>query len=251
MLQSIEGRRFLEVGCGAGDISQKLLKRGYTGVGIDFSASAIQQAATKLQPFITEGKYRLVEGDLFEKPDIKDDFDIVIGLLIMEHIQDALGFLKLLKSHARPGAHVVLSVPGRKDKWSLEDETTGHLRRYNSDELIEVVTRAGLVNPEVWSIAVPVSNILFFLSKIAVRFSQEAEKLELSQADQTKASGVREIPFKTVFPGFFKIILNRFTLWPLFAIQRFFFHTDLGLTMLVKAQYPKPRKRHHEGDNED
>ena len=236
MLRGIEGRHFLEVGCGAGDISLRLLELGYTGIGLDFSPIATAAASRKLMPYIEHGKWKLIEANLLDNPPLDNGFAIVMSFFVMEHVQDDLAFLKILKSYARPGGHVAIAVPGRKDKWSLEDETARHFRRYNRQDLLKVAEKAGLIDPEVWSVAVPISNIVFGLSKLSIRRSQEKEKLNLSQEDQTKTSGVRDIPFKTVFPPFFKIFLNRVTLWPFFIIQRFFYHTGLGLTMLVKAR---------------
>jgi 2-polyprenyl-3-methyl-5-hydroxy-6-metoxy-1,4-benzoquinol methylase len=135
MLCGIEGRRFLEVGCGAGDVSLKLLERGYEGIGLDFSSLAIEAASQKLKPYIASGKYKLIQADLLDKPTLGKDFDIVIGLLIMEHVQDDAGFLETLKSHLRPGGHIIITVPGRRDRWSLEDDTVGHLRRYERKDL--------------------------------------------------------------------------------------------------------------------
>ena len=51
--------------------------------------------------------------------------------------------------------------------------------------------------------------------------------------EQTELSGIREIPFKTVFPAWFRLILNRVTLYPLFILQRLFYRTNLGLTLLA------------------
>ena len=35
-----------------------------------------------------------------------------------------------------------------------------------------------------------------------------------------------------MFPSWVKLILNRYTLYPLFIAQRLFYHTGLGVTML-------------------
>ena len=43
---------------------------------------------------------------------------------------------------------------------------------------------------------------------------------------------IRDSPWKTVFPAPFKLLLNRVTLFPLFVIQRFFYRSKMGITML-------------------
>jgi hypothetical protein len=59
------------------------------------------------------------------------------------------------------------------------------------------------------------------------------ERRQLSKIDQTKMSGIREIPLKTVFPSWFSIVLNRTALYPLLVMQRLFYRTNLGLTMVA------------------
>jgi hypothetical protein len=123
---------------------------------------------------------------------------------------------------------VVICVPGRKDRWSFEDETVGHLRRYDRADLYRVLEAVGLKGIEIWSVAVPIANILFRISAWLVRNSNEAKKVGLSQREQTETSGLREIPWKTAFPPWAKLILNRYTLYPLLVLQRLFYRTGLG-----------------------
>ena len=66
--------------------------------------------------------------------------------------------------------------------------------------------------------------------------NDEVHKRQLSVEDQTKTSGLQDIPFKTVFPVCFSLILNRFTLFPLFLLQRLFYPTPRGLTLLGMGQ---------------
>jgi hypothetical protein len=44
----------------------------------------------------------------------------------------------------------------------MKDETVGHLRRYEREGLEDKLRIAGLSNVEIWSVAVPVTNLLFF-----------------------------------------------------------------------------------------
>jgi SAM-dependent methyltransferase len=236
MLRGIPGHRFLEVGCGAGSTSLKLLEKGYTGTGIDFSPAAIEEASQKLAPYIQDGKYQLQQANLLEGPSPDNNFDFAMSFFVMEHVENDTDFLKALKSRVRSGGYVIISVPGRKDKWGIEDETAGHYRRYDRQDLVDVIENAGLAHPEVWSLGVPVSNIIFGLSNRAIKNSPEDKKRRLSKEDQTKSSGVRNIPYKTVFPPFFKAILNPVALQPAFIMQRCFYKSGMGLTMLARAQ---------------
>ena len=77
------------------------------------------------------------------------------------------------------------------------------------------------------------------LSNLTIRQAKEGDvKSDWSEKEKTKDSGSREIPFKTVFPSFFRIILNRYTLYPLIFLQRLFYRSDLGLTLLAIGRIP-------------
>lgn len=232
MVSKIKVQNFIEVGCGAGDLSQKLCERGLRGLGLDFSDLAIASASKNLAPYLQNGQYQLMQADLMEMAAGERLHDLGLSMMVMEHVADDVAFIQKIAAMVKPGGYVMLGVPGRRDKWSLEDETVGHLRRYDREDLEDVLKKAGLEEVEVWSVAVPVANLLFRLGLFMVSRSSEVEKKNQSLREQTASSGVREIPFKTVFPPIFKLILNRYTLFPLFVIQRLFYRTDLGLTML-------------------
>jgi SAM-dependent methyltransferase len=238
MLRPLGRAHFLEVGCGAGDLSERLLERGFTGVGLDFSSEALSRATERLKEHVDAGRYRLVRADLLDRPPLERTFDLALALFVVEHVEHDVRFLQILGSYVRPGGHVIVGVPGRKDLWSIEDETVGHLRRYERRDIENVMEAAGLVEPEVRSIAVPLANWLFAASSLAIRLSGEPCKSAASLRQQTERSGIREIPFKTQFPAFFRVILNRVTLSPFFALQRLFYRTGLGVTLLAKARCP-------------
>jgi len=233
LVDRCRAQRFIEVGCGAGDLSLKLCRKGLQGVGIDFSEAALDCAKGNLARYIAQGQYRLVQGDVFELEEDLPQAEVALSMMVMEHVEDHVGFLRRIARLVRPGGHVIVGVPGRRDRWGIEDETVGHLRRYDRGDLAETLTESGLGDVRVLSAAVPVANMLFHFSNFVVRHSQtEMAKVGQSARVQTEGSGVREIPWKTAFPSGFRLILNRVTLWPLFVLQRLFYSTNLGLTML-------------------
>lgn len=233
MIKKCGGSSFVEVGCGAGDLSKKLCKLGLKGYGVDFSEAAILQARENLAEYIENGQYELIHDDLENVAlDTIEKVDLGLSMMVMEHVEDEQNFIKQIKRFIKPGGYILLAVPGRKDRWSFEDETVGHLRRYDRHDLCKVMNQAGLEKVDVWSISVPTANLLFRIGDFLVKSSSEKHKVKQDQRSQTQSSGIREIPFKTVFPSFFQLILNRITLYPLFVIQRLFYRTNLGLEML-------------------
>lgn len=228
--------RFVEVGCGAGDLSAILLDLGYQGMGVDFSSSAIALASEHLKSPIAEGRYQLLEGDIMQSDNVakyRKAFNLALSMMVMEHIENDVQFIKNLAELTVPKGMVMLAVPGRMDRWGIEDDTVGHLRRYENVDLQKVMEAAGLKDVVVWSVAVPTANMLFNLGNFFIKKSAEVTKVNSTLREQTELSGIREIPFKTVFPAWFRLILNRVTLYPLFMLQRLFYRTNLGLTMLA------------------
>lgn len=240
------GKRFLEVGCGDGSLSRRLLERGFTGTGVDLSDAAIASARENLKGAIGRGKYLLHAGPVEHLPD-SEKFDLGISMMVIEHVEDPVRFVTSIAARVRPGGIVVLGVPGRKDHWSVEDETVGHLRRYEKDELARVLEMSGLEALDVWSVSVPVANLLFRLgNRMVERSDSEMRKRELRKTEQTLTSGVREVPFKTVFPAPFRLILNRWTMLPFALLQRLFYRSSLGITLLACGRLPS-RGDQHEG----
>lgn len=233
MMRRASGKTFLEVGCGPGSLSSRLCKKGWQGLGIDFSATAMAQAKINLYQYIQDGRYRLIPGDIFDVDLGDEKFDVGLSMMVMEHVQNHLGFVRRIVNFIKPGGHVIVGVPGRRDRWGIEDETVGHLRRYDRGDLKDTLVSAGLTDVTVWSVAVPTANLLFHFGNFFIRNSPEIDKMRQPAREQTETSGIREIPWKTVFPSSFKLILNRTTLYPLFVLQRLFYKSNLGLTMIA------------------
>lgn len=227
------GNRFIELGCGAGDLSLRLCREGMEGVGVDFSSGALAEAGANLKEYIDAGRYQLIGGDILDLETALPPADVGVSMMVMEHIENDTEFVHRIARFVKPGGYVIVGVPGRRDRWGIEDETVGHLRRYDRQDLANTMTASGLADVRVLSVAVPVANLLFHVGNAIVKRSEtEMRKLGDSARSQTESSGIREIPWKTVFPPWCRLILNRVTLWPLFVLQRMFYSTNLGLTML-------------------
>jgi SAM-dependent methyltransferase len=232
---------FLDVGCGGGGMSKLLCDAGWTGVGVDFSEAALSISRELMAEHIAERRYTLHSGDVLALPPDFGKADLVISYMVMEHVEDDVGFVQKIADCAKLGGTVILGVPGRRDRWSVEDETVGHFRRYDRQDLEHVMTAAGLDKVAVWSIAVPIANILFNLSVWLIGRSSETAKAGQSQRAQTETSGIREIAWKTVFPAWVKLFLNCKTMLPLFILQRLFYRSGLGITMMGTGRVPSHR----------
>lgn len=231
--------RFIDVGCGQGSIARKLIARGWNGVGVDFSPDSAAAARSELADEIAADRLRIVQADILQlAPDSLGPSDLGMAMMVIEHVEDDVNFLRHLGSLVRPGGIVMVSVPGGRHRWNFEDETVGHLRRYDRADLVRALQAAGLVDVVAWSIGVPLANLTFEIGDWLTRRSGEKSKLDLSKLEQTKLSATRDVPFKTTFPSFFRLLLNRVTMSPWFALQRRFYLSNRGTVMLGMGRRP-------------
>jgi riboflavin transporter FmnP len=63
----------------------------------------------------------------------------------------------------------------------------------------------------------------------------------MSAVEKTKASGLREVRFKTTFPNILSLVLNRFFLLPLYWVQKAFSSSSNSLVLYFEAA-PQPIK---------
>jgi 2-polyprenyl-3-methyl-5-hydroxy-6-metoxy-1,4-benzoquinol methylase len=122
-----KGGRAIELGCGTGPILRRVCKKGFSGVGIDISKTAIAMA--KEQSKGLDIKFR--QGDVCDlNTKSLGKFDLVIDGLCLHCITDAKdrkayfdNVFKILKDN---GLFVLLSMCGPMDRKRLSQACKGH-----------------------------------------------------------------------------------------------------------------------------
>lgn len=222
-LQRFDFRDVLEVGCGCGDLLHMLERRGYTGLGIDIS----QEAVAVAQAGLSLGRIHVECGS----PDmLKQQFSVVIASEVMEHYQDDTAFLARLGARLHDGGRLVLTVPAHMQDWGPNDDFCGHIRRYERADLHKKLEEAGFDEIEIYSYGVPIYNIMKPLYDRAIRSEPTGD----SQLDKTVGSGGMWV-MKSA-SRFFRILFNDVTMFPLYQLQRRFYHTDLGKGYFAAAR---------------
>ena len=226
-LRRFSFRDVLEVGCGCGDLLQLLDRNGYTGLGIDISQKAVAVASAGL----VSGRIRALCGS----PDVvEQQFSVVIASEVMEHYENDIAFLALLRARLRDAGLLILTVPAHMSDWGPNDDFCGHIRRYEREELKEKLASAGFDSVEVYSYGVPIYNIMKPLYDRAIR-SKPAEE---NQMDKTTGSGGMWIMGGASL--LFRVLFNELTMYPLYLLQRLFYNTDLGKGYFVAARKKEP-----------
>ena len=134
--------RALDVGCGPGGNSDLLRRLGWDVTALDYSRGSALLARTR--------GLRTLQADGRSLPFADEAFDLVLSTDAWEHIEE--DHLVAAEAHRvlRPGGHLFLMVPAGMDLWSGHDLALGHVRRYERDELVDLVESAGFRVDEVW-----------------------------------------------------------------------------------------------------
>lgn len=136
-LTTREHRRILDVGCGTGGMLPMLAGFG-TVEGMEGEALAVEHCQVAFGGFdVRLGRIPV---------DVPEDgtFDLVTAFDVIEHLDDDIGALSALRSAARPGGTVAVTVPAFQWLWSDHDTVNGHRRRYTRRRLIEALDAARL-----------------------------------------------------------------------------------------------------------
>ena len=102
----LEGKRALDVGCGAGLLAEPLARLGAQVTGIDASPEVIAVAREHAAGAGLEIDYR--SGDVQQ---LDGQFELVTAMEVIEHVADPGAFLKALASRLAPDGLLVLSTP--------------------------------------------------------------------------------------------------------------------------------------------
>jgi len=109
----VKGKKVLDFGCGTGNFSVELAKRGAKVTGVDISSELLKTAKNKAR----ENKLRIkfVKSEI-EKFKSKEKFDIITSVAACEFIKDPKQAVEQAKKSLKSGGKIVI---GTLNKWSL------------------------------------------------------------------------------------------------------------------------------------
>jgi 2-polyprenyl-6-hydroxyphenyl methylase / 3-demethylubiquinone-9 3-methyltransferase len=112
-LSCLSGLRVLDIGCGAGLLCEPLTRLGAQVIGIDPSASNIAAAKLHADKGHLSIDYRCTT---VEEIDVRERFDIVLAMEVVEHVSDVGAFLSRCATMLKPGGLMVVSTLNRNWK---------------------------------------------------------------------------------------------------------------------------------------
>ena len=100
-----KNKTVLDVGCGTGLFAHKVSKLGPKHVlGIDFSQKAIEIA-------MKTHKNRNLQYQVLDAKEIKSKYDVIVSLGTLEHMDNPLKTLKILKKHLTKNGKIIVTSP--------------------------------------------------------------------------------------------------------------------------------------------
>ena len=102
----LQGKSALDVGCGAGLLTEALARLGATVSGIDATPEVIAVARDHAAAMGLAIDYRA--GDVIE---LEGRFDLITALEVIEHVAEPKAFLEALARRLAPGGLLILSTP--------------------------------------------------------------------------------------------------------------------------------------------
>src|SRR5699024_3529298 len=114
----LDGARVLDIGCGAGILSEAMARRGATVTGLDLSEPLIAAARAHAKESGLNIDYRLVAShDL--AADLASEFDIVICMEMLEHVDEPASIVADCLQLVSPGGAVFFTTINRSLKTRL------------------------------------------------------------------------------------------------------------------------------------
>lgn len=130
------GRKVLELGSGIGTFSKYLIEKGrevtLTEINKEYSDYLKKR-------FISNPWIKILNIDICDM-DValgSNKYDTIVGINILEHINDDIGIIKKIKQVITPSGKFLLVVPAHKKLFGEFDRKLGHFRRYSKKDLEE------------------------------------------------------------------------------------------------------------------
>ncbi|SDL09451.1 class I SAM-dependent methyltransferase [Halarsenatibacter silvermanii] len=137
------GSRVLDAGCGTGNFSIKLARRGLSVVGVDVSASMLEKARNKVERLDEDLDIEFARMDAIDLEFPAESFDHAISMAAVEFIEDDSKekFVRELLKTVKPGGEVLIGTINKNSAW-------GEAYRERAQKRDSIFSEAHFTSPE-------------------------------------------------------------------------------------------------------
>jgi ubiquinone/menaquinone biosynthesis C-methylase UbiE len=136
------GQRILEIGAGIGNFTELLISRELV-LATDNYPPCIDYLNERFGSQLKTPP-RLLDASSEIEPSLRDyEFDTIVCLNVLEHIEDDLKALSEMHQVLISGGRLVLLVPAFSFLHGTVDKALGHYRRYTRKDLLPLMEKAG------------------------------------------------------------------------------------------------------------
>jgi SAM-dependent methyltransferase len=143
------GVRCLELGCGTGEFTERLVASGCTLTAVDISEASVARCRERLG-----GRAEVVVGNIETGEGLEGrEFDAVVGVSVLHHV-DVAACLRAIAPLVRPGGRFAFTEPNRANPQVWAERRFAPIRRarhvlphetsFRADELRELFEDVGL-----------------------------------------------------------------------------------------------------------
>ncbi|WP_340586672.1 class I SAM-dependent methyltransferase [Erythrobacter alti] len=217
----------LEIGCGRGGFAARIAPRCRRYLALEPDNTS-REIATG-----TAGHCAEISGQFVEELPDTARFDMVCAFEVLEHLEDDAAALYQWSERLRPGGRLIISTPAHSKRLGEWDRMVGHHRRYDVEQMRELLIAAGLTDVRVMLYGYPVGNVLEAVrNRIAARRMRRAESASDDYATRTASSARLLQP-----SGLMASAAMRLIALPLAMMQKLF--PGRGIALIASATMPE------------
>jgi 2-polyprenyl-3-methyl-5-hydroxy-6-metoxy-1,4-benzoquinol methylase len=120
-------RRALDFGAGTGNLTDKLLDRGYRVIAVDISTEMCSILQKKNRTFLENGKLIVTNSPVEDLSFQRGEFDLITGYSVLHHLPDYSDTIESLSGVLKKGGVMYLDHEAAPSYWKSEPNMLAHL----------------------------------------------------------------------------------------------------------------------------